>query len=54
MRAETLKQLMIDNDPRDRYATATAEQKRIWHRSYDELEKLLDDDDFEDFLDTLD
>jgi predicted transcriptional regulator len=54
MRAEILKQRMIDNDPRGRYKDATQDEKRLWHRSYDELEKLLDDDDFEDFLDTLD
>lgn len=28
--------------------------RRLWHRTYDELEKLMDDDDFEDFLDDLD
>lgn len=28
--------------------------QHIWFPSYDELEKLLDDKDFEEFVDTLD
>lgn len=55
MEIEKLKQAMISNDPRGASRlTATAEQRKIWYQSYDALEKLLDDDDFEDFLDTLD
>ncbi len=51
----TLKQLMIVNDPRGKNrGIVTKEQLRIWYKSYDALEKLLDDEEFEDFLDTLD
>lgn len=49
-----LKQAMTDNDPRGRFAKATDEEKRIWFRSYDALEMLLGDEDFEDFMDILD
>ncbi len=28
--------------------------QHIWYPSYDELEKLLDDEEFEEFVDTLD
>ena len=28
--------------------------QHIWYGSYDKLEKLLDDEDFKDFVDTLD
>ena len=28
--------------------------QHIWFPSYDELEKLLDDEEFEEFVDTLD
>lgn len=48
-----LKHLMEVNDPRGK-EWITEPQKRIWYNSYDALEKLLDDEEFEDFLDTLD
>ena len=48
-----LKHLMEVNDPRG-YVSVSKEQKRIWYRSYDALEKLLDDEEFEDFVDSLD
>ncbi len=52
-KVQQLKQNMIENDPRGN-ETATKEQKHIWYRSYDRLEQLMSDEDFEDFLDTLD
>jgi len=35
-------------DKKQKYA------RRLWHRTYDELEQLMDDDDLEDFMDILD
>ena len=33
---------------------AFRDDQHIWFKSYDELEKLLDDEEFEEFVDTLD
>jgi len=33
---------------------AFRDHQHIWFKSYDELEKLLDDETFEEFVDTLD
>ena len=30
------------------------DDQHIWYPAYDELEKLLDDEDFKEFVDTLD
>lgn len=52
---DELKHAMAVNDPRGQNrGVATPEQKRIWYSSYDALEAKLSDEEFEDFLDTLD
>ena len=54
-RIEELKQIARESEwVRESAPGFNRELKQIWYRTYDELEKLMDDDDFEDFLDELD